>query len=91
MKTIWPFLAIAVLLAALAAPFASSFPDGLEWVAEKSGFYHHAAIEPPLSSPLPDYSIPGISNSILGTSLSGIIGTLICFLLPFGFSLLRRK
>jgi len=91
MKTVFPFLLIALLLSALVAPMASSWPDGLEAVAEKLGFGHRASEIPIIKSPLPDYSIPVLGNSPLSTSISGLIGTLICFLLPFSLYLLRKK
>jgi cobalt/nickel transport protein len=91
MKTVLPFLIAILLIAALIAPFASHLPDGLDWVAQKAGFAHHASTTPTINAPLPDYSIPGLADSPLGASLSGVIGALICFLIPFSFHLLRRK
>ena len=90
-KTVIPFLLISLLLAALIAPFASSFPDGLEKVAEMLGFDHTALEYPILNSPLPDYSVPGLEENPISTSIAGVIGTLICFLLPFSFYILRKK
>lgn len=91
MKKILPFLGFSLLLAALMAPFASSFPDGLERVAEIFGFDHYAQINPTLKSPLPDYTIPFLGETKLSTSIAGIIGTLLCFFLPFTLVLLRKK
>lgn len=90
-KTVIPFLLISLLLAAFVAPLASSFPDGLEKVAEVLGFDHRALGDPILSSPLPDYAIPGLKGNPASTSIAGVIGTLICFFVPFGFYILRKK
>jgi len=63
-------------------PFASSYPDGLEWVAEQYRFLHETA--PAFVSPLPDYVIPGITNNIasgVGATLVGICCTFIAGLL----------
>jgi cobalt/nickel transport system permease protein len=71
-----PFMA-AMLIALLLSPFASGFPDGLEWVAEKYEFLHESA--PAFVAPLPDYSVSFIGNEMLSTGLSGLIGVIISF------------
>lgn len=73
-------LAIAILLAIL-SPLASSYPDGLEWVAEQQGFIERA--QEPLYEIIPDYVMPGISNEALATILAGIVGTVIVFGVAF--------
>lgn len=74
-------LVAAAVIALILSPFASSYPDGLEWVAQKYGFLHESM--PLFVSPLPDYSIPFISNEILSTSFAGITGTLIVFIAAY--------
>ena len=91
MKQVLPLLIIALVLAGILSPWASSLPDGLERVAEKLGFDHHASETPVVSSPLPDYTVPPLGESPLSTAIAGIAGTLICFLLPFSFYLFRKK
>ena len=82
----------ALLLAILISPFASSFPDGLERVAEDKGFLEKGEIEPAMVSPVPDYACPGIKNRKLATSAAGVTGTLIVFGAAYGFAaLLKRK
>ncbi|MFH1799668.1 MAG: energy-coupling factor ABC transporter permease [Candidatus Omnitrophota bacterium] len=71
-----PLLA-AVTIGALWSPFASGFPDGLEWVAEKYQFLHEAA--PAFVSPLSDYAVPALQNGILSIGLAGLIGVLLTF------------
>jgi cobalt/nickel transport system permease protein len=67
-------LAIATLLAIL-SPLASLHPDGLEWVAEQTGFLH--TVQDPSFRIIPNYAFPGISNEALATIIAGIIGMLI--------------
>jgi hypothetical protein len=71
-------LVVAVGLAVLASPYASSSPDGLEKVAETKGFLDggrlHAAQD---SSPVPDYAFPGVDDPRLATALAGLVGTLL--------------
>jgi len=60
--------------------FASSHPDGLEWVAARLGFENAVSEKSLINSPMPDYSIFSIQSSFLSTFLSGIIGTVMVFL-----------
>jgi len=69
-------LGIAVFL----APFACSWPDGLDSVAEKLGF-SHKVIAPLLPAPAPDYQVPGIHWATGATALAGAAGTMIVFVL----------
>ena len=62
----------------LLSPFASSYPDGLEWVAAKYNILHESA--PTFVSIMPDYSIPFLENS---TGLAGLLGVAIIFLLSW--------
>ena len=67
-------LAVALLLV-LIAPFASGHPDGLEWVAEQSGFLQTAQGSP--YAILPDYTVPFLGETGLSTIAAGIIGVLL--------------
>jgi hypothetical protein len=91
MRKVVPYLIITLILAAIAAPLASSWPDGLDRVAQMLGFEHRAVINPLVKAPLPDYGVPGLEKSPLSGSLAGLAGALICFIVPFGFYLWRRK
>ena len=77
----------ALLLAfalAILSPLASSWPDGLERVAEDAGFIDKA-IEAPYEI-APDYVIPGIPNDALATISAGILGVVIMFGLGYGLA-----
>jgi len=77
------------IIATMLSPFASRFPDGLEWVAEKYQFLHESA--PTFVSPLSDYTVPLISNEVLTTSLAGLTGVIITFLIAWGAAKLLNK
>jgi cobalt/nickel transport system permease protein len=86
---VWVFgLGIALLLA-VASPLASAHPDGLEWVAEQKGFLE--AAKGPVYKIIPDYAMPGISNSATATILAGVLGTLLVFGLALAIAYLRRQ
>lgn len=76
----WLIPIVATLLVGgVLSLFASSFPDGLEKVAEKLEFINLAEdVRISLPTPFVDYQIEGINEKI-GTSITGIIGTIICF------------
>ncbi len=69
-------LALAFILALL-SPLASSWPDGLERVAEDTGFIGRAW--EPLYHLLTGYTVPGLDNSTLSTIAAGMIGTTLAF------------
>ncbi len=91
-KFIGAGLLVSVLMALFLSPYASSHPDGLEWVAEMKGFLHLGEGEPVLNAPIPDYAVPGVKNEGLATGLAGLVGTLLVFGIGWGLArLLRRK
>jgi cobalt/nickel transport system permease protein len=71
-----PLLA-ASLIAFLLSPFASAYPDGLEWVAAKYSFLHEAG--PTFVGLLNEYA--------LSTAVAGLIGVLATFV--FGFIIIK--
>ncbi|MFQ6050473.1 MAG: PDGLE domain-containing protein [Candidatus Hydrothermarchaeota archaeon] len=75
-------LIISLIMAGIISIYASSSPDGLERVAEDKGFISKGKKEV-IHSPMPEYTIPGISNVKLSTSLAGLVGTLLVFLLMY--------
>ncbi len=68
--------ALAILAATL-SPFASSFPDGLEWVAEKLSFTQFKGFEIPAI--FPDYQATFVGNAAFATIVAGMIGIGIVF------------
>lgn len=65
----------ALLIATLLSPFASSHPDGLEWVAQQYGFLKEGA--PMFVAPLADYAVPALGDSSLSTALAGLAGVML--------------
>ena len=58
-------LAVALLLAFVVSPWASSEPDGLERVAIDQGFADNATDHATAGSPLADYAVSGVDHSWL--------------------------
>ncbi|SMB98900.1 cobalt/nickel transport protein [Thermanaeromonas toyohensis ToBE] len=75
----WLFLLLALMIAAFLSPWASSYPDGLERVAEDQGFLERSEGKEVIKGLMPDYIFPGIENEKLATALAGIIGTSLTF------------
>jgi cobalt/nickel transport system permease protein len=87
-RAVWGIgLALALALAVL-SPLASSFPDGLEWVAQQNDFLT-AAQDAPFRI-LPDYVFPGIASPELATIAAGIVGTLLVFAVALAVAFARR-
>ena len=82
---------IALFLAIFISPFASSFPDGLERVAEDKNFIEMGEAEPPLNAPVPDYVWPKIANETIATSVAGAAGTIVIFLATIGIGYALKK
>jgi cobalt/nickel transport system permease protein len=83
-------IVVALFLAFMISPYASSSPDGLEKVATDTsidvGVDGHAMAD----SPLADYSVNGVDGTKLSTGLAGIAGVGVTFALGFGlFALVR--
>ncbi len=85
-------LLVALLVAGVASYYASSHPDGLEYVAEKTGFLDSAEDSPASDSPFADYSTEGVDDARVGGGVAGIVGALLTLLLAGGlFWALRRR
>lgn len=90
MKNLWWIIILCVaLLLAIASPLASSYPDGLERVAEDHSFLESAA--EPFYNIIPDYTFPGVSNEALATIIAGLVGTLILFGLGYGVASVLKQ
>jgi cobalt/nickel transport system permease protein len=71
-------LIAALVLVAFVAPMASSSPDGLERVAEDTGFAD-TADDHPVGGPLAEYGVAGIENETVATIVAGAVGTVVTF------------
>ncbi len=84
-------LLISLMLAILVSPFASQLPDGLEKVAEHFGFSHKGEETEFIKGPIPDYTMPGIGDETIATSLAGVAGLMMTFGLAFALGKVSRK
>lgn len=86
------FLLLSLLIAGVASFYASSHPDGLQFVAEKAGFSQTAESSPAADSPLAHYSVDGVHDQRLSGGLAGVIGALVVLALSTGlFAVVRRR
>lgn len=85
-------VAVALLLAGFVSFYASSHPDGLEYVAEKTGFIDSAGDHGAGDGPFADYATKGIDDSRLSGGVAGVVGTLVVLVLAsgIGFAVRRR-
>jgi len=84
-------LIVSAALVLLIAPFASSWPDGLERVAINLGFIEKGEGLPVLRSPMPDYMLNFIKNEGLSTVLAGLTGVMVIFFLVCLIGLLLKR
>jgi hypothetical protein len=84
-------LLAALLVAGVGSYWASSHPDGLEFVAEKVGFADAAEDSATAGSPLSDYQVKGVENEALAGGLAGIIGAGVVLLLAGGLAYAVRR
>ncbi len=87
--TIVMFL-VSIALAVFLSPFASQSPDGLERVAEDKGFIEKSA-EAVFNAPLPDYTVNFVKNESISTSIAGLIGTILVFLVSYFGAVVLKK
>lgn len=90
-KEILTGLLIALLFGGVLSMFASSWPDGLESVAEQKGFLARSEGKILAWCPVVDYAWPGVKNEKAGTSMAGVFGTLIVFGFGYGTAFLLKR
>jgi cobalt/nickel transport system permease protein len=86
---VWITGLLIALALAIASPLASAFPDGLEKVAEDTGFLDKAQDAP--YQIIPDYVVPGIGNEALATIAAGIIGVLVVAAVAYAIARARKS
>lgn len=87
--TLWA-LGIALVIATVVSIWASSNPDGLEFVAAVLGFDASAADSATAGSPLADYAVAGLEGSWLSILIVGVVGCAITFGLAWGLGRLAK-
>jgi cobalt/nickel transport system permease protein/cobalt/nickel transport protein len=79
-------------VAGVASYYASAHPDGLEYVAEQTGFIDSAEDSATADSPLADYQTKGVDDARISGGLAGVIGVVVMLVLSTGlFWLIRRR
>jgi hypothetical protein len=81
-------LAIVMIVSGFVSLLASAHPDGLEYVAEETGF-DHAATQT-LNAPIPDYVFPGLSSEAAATAAAGLVGSALVFVFAWGLGRVIR-
>lgn len=91
-STVWFIgaLLVTVLIAVVGSRYASSEPDGLEYVAEQEGFADQAEDHALADSPLADYGDNLGTDRGLSTGIAGLIGVVVAIVLGFGLFWLIR-
>ena len=85
-------LVVSLLVAGVASYYASSHPDGLEHVAEQTGFIDSEKESATSDGLFAGYSTRGIDNERLSGGVAGVVGSLTTLLVGGGlFWVLRRR
>lgn len=85
-------LLLVLLLAGVASFYASSHPDGLEYVAEKAGFSHAATDHANADSPFAGYTTRGVSDQRVSGGFAGVVGVVLVGAVGGGLAwVLRRR
>ena len=85
-------LAVTFLVATVVSQFAVDNPDGLEYVAEDTGFISSAEEHGLGESVFADYATSGINNEALSLAIAGTAGLLITLAVGFGlFTAIRPR
>jgi hypothetical protein len=83
--------AVAVVLALVVSPYASTEPDGLERAAIEEGFGRTEQRHALQDAPTAGYAVRGVDDDRLSTGVAGLIGVLITFALAGGVLLVVRR
>ena len=70
---------VIAVVAAMLSPFASNFPDGLEYVSEKLSFTNFSGMN--ISALFHDYQVSLITDQGLSTLCAGLMGVAIVFII----------
>ena len=85
-------LLVALLIAGVGSYYASSHPDGLEYVAGTTGFLDSAKDPVDTGSPFADYGTKGVDDPRLSGGIAGVAGVGITLLIAGGlFWALRQR
>ncbi|XVV01521.1 PDGLE domain-containing protein [Actinosynnema sp. CA-248983] len=84
---VW-FALVSLVLAGAVSYFASSDPDGLDFVTEEHGIAEQAQDHPLADGPFADYALSGDDRF---TGLAGVVGVVLTLAVAGGLFWLLRK
>ena len=84
-------IVVTLLVAGFGSYYASSHPDGLEFVAEQTGFIDSAEEPKTADSLFADYGTKGVDDERLGGGIAGVAGVLIVLVLMGGIAHAVRR
>jgi hypothetical protein len=82
---------VALLVAGVGSFYASSHPDGLVFVAEKTGFSDSAEESKTADSPFAGYDTAGVDDDRLGGGIAGVAGVLLVLVIMGGIAYAVRR
>ena len=83
---------VSLLLAGVVSFYASSHPDGLEFVAGEKGFLGSATDHASSGSPFAEYATRGVEDARLSGGIAGVVGVVVVGAVAGGlFMVLRRR
>lgn len=84
-------LSVALVFAAVVSQFAVDRPDGLERVAEDTGFLGSGTEHALNDFIFADYATAGVSNETLSLAIAGVVGTVVTLAVAGGIFLAVRE
>jgi cobalt/nickel transport system permease protein len=82
---------VALVFAAVVSQFAADDPDGLERVAEDTGFIGSGQDHTLADFVFADYATAGIDNETLSLAVAGVVGTIVTLLVAYGLFMGLRE
>jgi cobalt/nickel transport protein len=82
---------VCLVLAGVVSFYASSHPDGLEFVAREKGFAGSAAPHASDASPFAGYATRGVDDARVSGGVAGIVGGALVFVIAGGLFLAVRR
>lgn len=83
--------AVTLVVAGVVSYYASAHPDGLEYVAESTGFMDTAEDHANGDGPLADYAVKGVDDERVSGGLAGVIGVGVTLAVAGGLALVLRR
>jgi hypothetical protein len=85
------FLLVTLLVAGVGSYYASAHPDGLNFVAEKTGFSDQEKDSAASDGPFAGYETKGVDDDRVSGGVAGVAGCLLVLLLAGGLTWAVRR